>query len=178
VFKTVQTGGQPVPVVSPEPLVSPAGAISIWLIFRAFASGCTAMTGVEAVSNGVPIFAEPRVKNTRGTLKNLWAERVERPSREAGLKTPRLEIVSSPFRQLFQPILDFVDGAKEEHPEQLVAVVVPELVQPRWWEYLLYNHAAAGLKAALLLHGAEHLVVINTPWYIRELPSSTRSSAH
>jgi hypothetical protein len=85
------------------------------------------------------------------TLRNLWAERVERPSREAGLKTPRLDIVYSPFRQLFQPILDFVDAAKEEHREQLVAVVVPELVQPRWWEYVLYNHTAAGLKAALLL---------------------------
>ena len=36
-----------------------AGAVSIWLLVRSFASGCTAMTGVEAVSNGVTAFREP-----------------------------------------------------------------------------------------------------------------------
>jgi amino acid transporter len=107
-------------------------------------------------------------------LRDLWAEQVEGPSIKSDLIPPRLEIVYSPFRQLFQPILTFVDQAKEEHPEHLVAVVVPELVQPRWWEYLLYNHAAAGLKAALLLHGAKHVVVINTPWYIREGPINSK----
>jgi amino acid transporter len=105
-------------------------------------------------------------------LRHLWAEQVERPAIKSDLIPPRLEIVYSPFRQLFQPILTFVDQAKEDHPEHLIAVVVPELVQPRWWEYLLYNHAAAGLKAALLLHGAKHVIVINTPWYLRELPST------
>jgi hypothetical protein len=86
---------------------------------------------------------------------------------------PRLEIVYSPFRQLFQPILTFIDRAKEENPEHLVAVVVPELVQPRWWEYLLYNHSASGLKAALLLQGTKHVVVINTPWFLRERPGNS-----
>jgi hypothetical protein len=73
-----------------------------------------------------------------------------------GFNAATLGIVYSPFRQLFRPILAFIDRAKEEDPEHLVAVVVPELVQPRWWEYLLYNHSAAGLKAALLLNGAKH----------------------
>jgi amino acid transporter len=68
VFKEIQAGGHPRAVLPPAPLASSAEAISLWLIFRAFASGCTAMTGVEAVSNGVPIFAEPPVKNARRTL--------------------------------------------------------------------------------------------------------------
>jgi amino acid transporter len=101
-------------------------------------------------------------------LRNQWVEHVEEPSKTSGLMPPRLEIVYSPFRQLFQPILAFIERAKEENPEHLVAVIVPELVQPRWWEYLLYNHSAAGLKAALLLQGADHVVVINTPWFLRE----------
>jgi hypothetical protein len=42
--------------------------LAIWLLLRAFASGCTAMTGVEAVSNGVGAFREPKVANARGTL--------------------------------------------------------------------------------------------------------------
>jgi amino acid transporter len=40
----------------------------LWLLVKAFSSGCTAMTGVEAVSNGVQVFREPRVKNARTTL--------------------------------------------------------------------------------------------------------------
>jgi len=45
-----------------------AGLASIWLLMHAFASGCTAMTGVEAVSNGMSAFKEPRVKYGRRTL--------------------------------------------------------------------------------------------------------------
>ncbi|HEY2518339.1 MAG TPA: amino acid permease, partial [Polyangiaceae bacterium] len=41
---------------------------SMWLLLRAFASGCTAMTGVEAVSNGVPVFKAPTIRNAQRTL--------------------------------------------------------------------------------------------------------------
>src|SRR5262249_3274558 len=40
----------------------------VWLLLRSFASGCTAMTGVEAVSNGVNAFARPAVRNAERTL--------------------------------------------------------------------------------------------------------------
>jgi len=66
--KTLLGGGHPLPVVAP-PLPSKALAgISTWLILKAFASGCTAMTGVEAVSNGVKAFREPTAPNARRTL--------------------------------------------------------------------------------------------------------------
>src|SRR5579864_4273301 len=66
--KTVVTGGHPVPVV-PAPLVARATeAASAWLLLRAFASGCTAMTGVEAVSNGVMAFREPASVQARRAL--------------------------------------------------------------------------------------------------------------
>ncbi len=47
---------------------SPAGAALIILVLRAFASGCTSLTGVEAVSNGVPTFREPKTRNASITL--------------------------------------------------------------------------------------------------------------
>ena len=46
----------------------PQMAASLWILMRAFASGCTAMTGVEAVSNGVTAFREPAVRHARQTL--------------------------------------------------------------------------------------------------------------
>ena len=47
---------------------NPAGAALILLVLRAFASGCTSLTGVEAVSNGVPTFREPKAHNAALTL--------------------------------------------------------------------------------------------------------------
>ena len=44
------------------------GAAAVFLLFRAFASGCTALTGVEAVSNGVPFFRAPKSRNAAMTL--------------------------------------------------------------------------------------------------------------
>ena len=41
---------------------------TFWIILKAFASGCTAMTGVEAVSNGVQAFREPVVNTARRSL--------------------------------------------------------------------------------------------------------------
>ncbi|MGD9954583.1 MAG: APC family permease [Candidatus Nanopelagicales bacterium] len=44
------------------------GAAAVFLLLRAFASGCTALTGVEAISNGVPYFKAPKSRNAAGTL--------------------------------------------------------------------------------------------------------------
>ena len=44
------------------------GLLLVFLVLRAFASGCTALTGVEAVSNGVPAFKEPKSRNAAATL--------------------------------------------------------------------------------------------------------------
>jgi amino acid transporter len=49
----------------------PAGqAVGVLLILKAFSSGCTAMTGIEAVSNGVPAFQPPETRNAATTM--LW----------------------------------------------------------------------------------------------------------
>jgi len=69
VYRTVTSGGHPVPVeLPPPPAVQTVKYLSIWLLMKAFASGCAAMTGVEAVSNGVMAFKEPRAKNAQRTL--------------------------------------------------------------------------------------------------------------
>ncbi|MGB6429211.1 MAG: APC family permease [Candidatus Acidiferrales bacterium] len=69
VFKCIATGGHPVPVIAPPPPATHAvEAVSVWLILQAFASGCTAMTGVEAVSNGVRAFRDPTVRTAQRTL--------------------------------------------------------------------------------------------------------------
>ena len=60
--------GHPQPVAAPFQQPEVETAATWWLLMKAFASGCTAMTGVEAVSNGVAAFRAPRVANARRTL--------------------------------------------------------------------------------------------------------------
>ena len=101
-------------------------------------------------------------------LRELWAENVEKPAKAAKSAVPRLEIIYSPYRQLYQPILDFVNKAKKKNPNRTLAVVIPELVEPHWYEYLLHIQHGAGLKALLYLKGEQGIIVINTPWYLHE----------
>lgn len=68
-FKVIFQGVVPVVAVGElAPTISTE--LTLFLVLRAFASGCTAMTGVEAISNGVPIFHKPEADNAGKTL--LW----------------------------------------------------------------------------------------------------------
>jgi amino acid transporter len=67
-FKAVISGGHPHPIIAPPQLPAATAGISLWLILKVFSSGCTAMTGVEAVSNGVTAFRDPRCKTAKLTL--------------------------------------------------------------------------------------------------------------
>jgi amino acid transporter len=73
VYQSLVSGGHPRAVTPPPHLGEIAPAASVWLLMRAFASGCTSMTGVEAVSNGVQAFAEPVVKSAQRSLTAIIA---------------------------------------------------------------------------------------------------------
>lgn len=67
-FKALISGGHPHPVVTPPQLPAATEAVSLWLLLKVFASGCAALTGIEAVSNGVTAFREPRCQHAKKTL--------------------------------------------------------------------------------------------------------------
>ncbi|MGB7845044.1 MAG: APC family permease [Candidatus Acidiferrum sp.] len=68
IVRVLLSGGHPIPV-TPLPEPGPVTrAVTFWLLLKVFASGCTALTGVEAVSNGVKAFRAPGVKNAQRTL--------------------------------------------------------------------------------------------------------------
>ncbi|HEX6387652.1 MAG TPA: APC family permease [Anaerolineae bacterium] len=63
-----------VPVVEPVPAERTlVGFVYIWLLLRAFAGGCTALTGIEAISNGVQAFQPPESKNAAKTMVAMGA---------------------------------------------------------------------------------------------------------
>jgi amino acid transporter len=72
-WHVLASSGHPQPV-SPLPAIPAAtAAVGAWLLLKVFSSGCTAMTGVEAVSNGVMAFREPTRNNAKTTLTIIIA---------------------------------------------------------------------------------------------------------
>jgi amino acid transporter len=71
VFKVVTGNFTPVPPPPAEVLAEEftlTGGLTLFLLLRAFAAGCTALTGIEAISNGIPAFKKPESKNAGQTL--------------------------------------------------------------------------------------------------------------
>jgi amino acid transporter len=72
ITKGVMHGFEHAPL-PPEHIAVGTGAVSIILVLKGFASGGAAMTGVEAISNGVPAFKKPEAKHARETLMIMAA---------------------------------------------------------------------------------------------------------
>ena len=101
-------------------------------------------------------------------LHTRWGRVVEAPPTGAGLPVPQLIVIDSPYRRTLRPILDYVLHVRDQYPDRQVAVVIPELVEFRWYHYFPHNHRAQGLKALLLFNGGQRVMVINVPWYLSD----------
>jgi amino acid transporter len=131
------------------------------------------MLSVKALRFGLRISPDVRAVHVgvseakRQALREQWDLDVERPARRAGRPAPRLIVLPSPYRRLFLPLIDFVRQLERENPSREIAVIIPELVERRWFEAFLHNHSAEVLKARLLLEDLEHVALVNIPWYLK-----------
>jgi hypothetical protein len=100
-------------------------------------------------------------------LVKQWQELVARPAREMGLQEPELVVLPSPYRFIVGTIVNYALDMATKNPDAIIAVVIPELVESRWYHYLLHNQRANLLKGMLLVKGNERIVVINVPWYLQ-----------
>jgi hypothetical protein len=96
----------------------------------------------------------------------VWEQMVLKPVREHGMAEPELVTVTSTFRTILSPLMDYVLKLEDENPGRKIAVLLPELVVKHWWENLLHNQRVQLLKLLLLLKGNQRIVVVNIPWYL------------
>lgn len=99
-------------------------------------------------------------------LRKEWEKYAEQPAAAAGMPPPKLIVVPSPYRMVMRPILNYILQAERDSPDRQIAVVIPELVQRRWYHFLMHNQRANVLKTWLLLGGSKRIIVINVPWYL------------
>ena len=101
------------------------------------------------------------------TLVKQWAHLVAEPAQQAGLAVPELIRINSPYRFVIAPILDLVLDLEKQNPGREFVVLIPKLIESRWYYSLLHNHRSALLKALLLLRGDGRVTVIEIPWYLK-----------
>jgi amino acid transporter len=83
-----------------------------------------------------------------------------------GIAVP-LHTISSPYRELTRPVLEYLDELDAESPDDVITVVIPEFVTP-WKQHWLHNQSAFALKARLLYR--PNTVVTSVPVLVGENP--------
>ncbi len=90
------------------------------------------------------------------TLRNEWARRE--------IPVP-LKVLSSPYREITRPVIEYVRSLRTGNPRDVVIVYIPEYVLGRWYEQVLHNQSALRLKARLLF--SPGVMVASVPWQLR-----------
>ncbi len=78
----------------------------------------------------------------------------------------RLEVLASPFRSVTAPLLEYIDLAGDERPNDFITVLLPEFVPAEWWQHLLHNQRALLIKASLLFR--RRVIVTSVPYHLAE----------
>jgi amino acid transporter len=107
-------------------------------------------------------------------FRRRWSELVELPARNANLPVPNLIMLKSPFRFVATPIVDYALKVQSENPNSNIAILVPELIENHWYDFLLHNNRPQLLKALLNLKENPKITVINIPWYLNASGKETQ----
>ncbi len=77
-----------------------------------------------------------------------------------------LVVLTSEFRSVMEPLLEYIEQVDAERPDDFVIIVLPEFVPARWWHHLLHNQRALLIKGALLFK--PNTVVTSVPFHLRK----------
>ncbi|HEX4544304.1 MAG TPA: APC family permease [Candidatus Acidoferrum sp.] len=99
-------------------------------------------------------------------LHEEWVRYVEQSYRDKGAAPPRLITLPSPYRFVVVPIVQYVLELSQKHPGRRIVVVIPALVENRWYEYFLHNQRARLLEWTLLARGNERIFTVSAPYYL------------
>lgn len=106
--------------------------------------------------------------STISDLTIAWDELVGAPARAAGREPPQLVLKKSTYRQFFAPLVDYVERLRDDNPERVIVVIVPDLVVRHWYHAFLHNNRGTWLRTLLRLRGGPRVVVINTPFHVAD----------
>jgi amino acid transporter len=101
------------------------------------------------------VYVETDPANTR-RIEEKWAR--------WGLGVP-LVVLTSPYRSLLRPFLDYLDQIQARGDDEMVTIVLPEFLPRKWWQHFLHNQTALLIKGALLFR--KNTVVADVPYLLK-----------
>ncbi|MFZ0947321.1 MAG: APC family permease [Candidatus Sulfotelmatobacter sp.] len=124
--------------------------------------------GIEFAARLSPEVIAVHVEPTEHSqlLEGEWEHYVEKPFQAAGKQPPQLHVLPSPYRFIIVPFVQFILDLSKKHPDRSIVVVIPELVEDRWYEYFLHNQRGRLLEWVLLARGNERIFTVSAPWYV------------
>jgi hypothetical protein len=94
--------------------------------------------------------------------------KLEQQWRDFAIEVP-LEVVHSPYRELVDGVMSYLDELEDRWGKGTMTVVIPEFVVGHWYEQTLHNQSALAIKLALLFR--ENTVVVSVPYHVgKSLP--------
>jgi len=98
------------------------------------------------------------------SLRQDWENFVQEPARKAKRTAPQLVVLKSPYRFIVNPLVERILELEEAHPERMIAVVLPELIERHWLHYLLHNQRPELIALRLTRRGRQRIMIVNVPW--------------
>ena len=112
-------------------------------------------------------YAQSLSPNAKAVYIELDPERTRRLEERWGrwgMGIP-LVVLSSPYRSLLGPLVDYIDHLQNGDPERIVTIILPEFVPARWWQQILHNQTALLIKGALLFR--RNVVLTDVPYLLK-----------
>jgi hypothetical protein len=79
-----------------------------------------------------------------------------------------LTLLPSPYRFVIVPVVRWVLDLSAQHPDRRIIVLIPELVEGKWFEYFLHNQRGRLLEWVLLANGNKRISTLSSPYYLAE----------
>jgi hypothetical protein len=78
----------------------------------------------------------------------------------------RLHVEPSPYRLLYEPLLDYLERmVAQRQPDEVLTVVVPEFLPTKWWQHLLHMQTALVLRRKL--RSVKDIVIMEVPYHLQ-----------
>jgi amino acid transporter len=147
-----------------DQLASPIVVVPLRQLDRASREALALALGLSSEVQAVQFLTD--APGEQDDLDARWSPIVDAPARAAHAPVPQLVVIRSKYRNLLRPLLEHVRRLAALHPDRYIAVIIPEVVERRWYGQILHRHRAALLKTGLLRWGGARVAIVDVPWHL------------
>ncbi len=121
--------------------------------------------GVIKAVEFVELLNPSRIKAVHIATDPEEAERI-RQKWEHYVKKIALDIVDSPYRDVIEPLIQYIETVERNYEGDIIIVAIPEFVPTKWWHHFLHNQTAKHIREAL--EHREDVIIVDVPYRLKK----------